>query len=39
MAKKKVTINPVKDDAVVMDKMEAVNDVVGLKLEDMDGIG
>jgi len=39
VAKKKVTINPVKDDAVVMDKMEAVNDVVGLKLEDMDGIG
>ena len=37
MAKKKVTINPV--DTVVTDKMEAVNDVVGLKLEDMDGIG
>jgi DNA repair protein RadA len=37
VAKKKVTINPV--DTVVTDKMEAVNDVVGLKLEDMDGIG
>ena len=37
MAKKKITINPV--DTVVTDKMEAVNDVVGLKLEDMDGIG
>ena len=36
MAKKK-TISPV--SSVVTDKMEAVNDVIGLKLEDMDGIG
>ena len=34
---KKKTISPV--SSVVTDKMEAVNDVIGLKLEDMDGIG
>ena len=42
MAKKKVTINPVDTvvaDTIVMDKMEAVNDIISLKLEDMDGIG
>ena len=34
---KKKTISPV--SSVVTDKMEAVNDIIGLKLEDMEGIG
>ena len=41
MAKKK-TINPVDTvvaDTIVTDKMETVNDIISLKLEDMDGIG
>jgi DNA repair protein RadA len=36
---KKSTINPVDTDTIVTDKMEAVNDIISLKLEDMDGIG
>ena len=37
---KKKTINPVEvEDSTVLDKMEAANDIVSLKLEDMEGIG
>lgn len=37
---KKKTINPVEvEDSTVLDKMEAANDIISLKLEDMEGIG